>query len=74
MSEIAFSLIAWLGPEMAAEVFSVALVGGFGFLVYGSTCFILWVGMAAYGAIQRGKRAGLRHEPGKPAAGGADRV
>lgn len=112
MSEIASTLIAWLGPELAATVLSAALVVGLGFLVYGGTCAALWLGCLVYrlvclgarrlpappmlipgphddamAAALRGEsleqfrarregfqRAGLRHEPGKPAAGGADRV
>jgi hypothetical protein len=79
MSEVASALIALLGPELAAEVFSAALVVGLGFLVYGGTCLALWAGMIAWRAsrcLRREgfQRAGLRHEPGKPAAGGADRV
>lgn len=74
MSEIASALVALLGPELAAEVFSAGLAGGLGFLVYGGTRAVLWLGMATYGAAQRMKHPHLRHEPGKPAAGGADRV
>jgi hypothetical protein len=74
MSEIAFSLSALLGPELAVAFFTAWFVAAFGFVVYGGTCFILWAGMAAYDATQRMKHPHLRHEPGKPAAGGADRV
>jgi hypothetical protein len=79
MSEVAFSLIAWLGPELAATVLSAALVVGLGFVVYGGTCLALWAGMTAWRAsrcLRREgfQRASLRHEPGKPAAGRADGV
>jgi hypothetical protein len=74
MSDVAFSLSALVGPEAAAAVMASAFFFAFGFLVYGGTRLALWAGMSGYAAIQRAKRAGLRHEPGKPAAGGADRV
>jgi hypothetical protein len=105
MSEIACSLIAWLGLDLAAAVLAGALVVAFGFLVYGLTCAALWAAMAAYRAsrclrrdvsayrasrclrrdvsayrasrclrLEGFQRASLRHEPGKPAAGGADLI
>jgi hypothetical protein len=74
MSGIASALIAWLGPDMAVAVIAAALAAGFCFVVYGCTRLVLWLVMGAWRALERLKRAGLRHEPGKPAAGGADRV
>jgi hypothetical protein len=79
MSESVFSLIAWLGPELAATALSAALVVGLGFLVYGGTCLALWAGMTAWRALrclrhEGHQRSSLSDEPGKPAAGGADLI
>jgi hypothetical protein len=79
MSGFAFSLIAWLGPELATAILSAALVVALGFLAYGFTCLALWAGMGAYRALrclrhEGHQRSSLPDEPGKPAAGGADLI
>lgn len=74
MSEAVVSLIVWLGPDLAAEVFSVALAVGFGFLVYGGTTAVLWGCEVAYRASRclRREHHNLPHEDRQTAAGGGE--
>jgi len=56
------ALVSFLGPELAADVLSAAMVAGLGFAFYGLTVTAFWLvtqGLDLVAAFrQRGERAG----------------